>query len=486
MGLNRGSSTGKGGGMRVRSLSVIALAVAVGCTDDPMSILPSVRDGGVRDAAPVDMGTADSGTPDSGTPDSGEAPFELTVYDNGRPLSFLDVVINGPDGTFSHFDQTPLNGTLSADIVPDSMVSVLFRGRMPNGQENFTTFTYVGVQPGDELHLGARTMITPPNNDELSTAQVTFPAPPAEAVRMVVDLGCESAGTSTDSVMLTVPIRGTCLTSRDTMHAFALALRQDGRAVGYTSVTDINPTRSGTTAIVLPAWRFDTDTFTANLTNPRPSALWASVEADLIRDGLEYDGAQFGAGLNAAGVTIEVPLPKNFADGLKYQASVAYGVGMRADSVSLYGATDSRMVASSADVDITADTPPPIYGVAIDRADPERPTLRFRVDGDATTAADGMIFQLPFTDANGEHSWTVAAPPDHPAEFRFPELPERFAAYRPSAGAMIENSQVYLLGTSEIDDWDEFRQSYGPAVFLLTQQFGDVIFTVSIGGRLGF
>lgn len=455
------------------------LTCAVACSEDKTAPLPN---SGRPDATtPTDAG----GSPDAGAMDaSTSGQVAITVLDQGNPLPGIDVVFSDALGAFVDFDQTPPTGTLRKTIEPDTMVTILVRVPESATETQFLTFTYVGVQPGDELTIGDPSGNSNPTN--VTTATVSFGAAPTGTRQVVVDNGCSSTTTSTDTSAVMLPVNTSCIDANGLMHVLVTAIDNDNQTLAYSVMRSIRPTGTPTTSmrVDMPAFGAMTDAIDVAISNPRPLAYVTQVQSRLLAGTIEFRGPERVAFLNAGGANVMVDVPRGFSSGLVAQVNVGYGMpNAEPEAFTLLSRRFATSVPATYAVDVSTDTLPPVFDLSVDKTGGARPSIAFRMGGDPAIA-DGMLAQLGWQDGNDVHEWTVIAPPNATSPIVWPELPERFGDFRPSAQTMYQREQLILFEADFVRDWDHFRQDYGPNVFDAAPPQGDVTFALSIGGEI--
>lgn len=440
--------------------------------------------GAAADAGPA----ADGGTADAGTADAGIAggPAKITIYGDGRPQPFIDVLFQDREGTFVAYEQTTFDGTLVHDVQPDSMITVLARA----GQR-FFGFTFAGIQPGDDIVLGEREV---PDSTPVATASITFSQLPPRTVDLVVNLGCvtdivvlpPTSSTAPARAFTTIDVPPDCLTAAGTFHAFVLARDANTQVIAYATATDVAPAAAGPTVVGVAGWSADARQIDLTASNARPRAYYLNVKTAFIRDLVSFEAGEGGRLLMNGTATVPLFVPPAFAQGLGLEVTAAYGqAGRQPEAVSALTRRMPSTIPSAIAVDLTQDLLPPIYDVVIDQSSVSRPVVRWRVEGEPA-GADGHYLILRFDQSGEQHDWNVVLPPDYGGSFRFPEVPARFMDHLPTGQASFVDRRVMLIDASWLAGYDQLRQDVGPTLSGGGAPAGDVTYRISLGGVLMF
>jgi len=125
-----------------------------------------------------------------------------------------------------------------------------------------------------------------------------------------------------------------------------------------------------------------------------------------------------------------------------------YSAILRADS--------SRALTVS--VDLAATLLSRVYGVILNPATPDRPTITWSSAG-SLASSDGMLIAVAWTDADYvRHNWLVLAPPFTTSSFRLPQLPDDLAIWQPNVDATyVDIPWIEFVEADYIDGYGEFR-----------------------------
>jgi hypothetical protein len=454
--------------MRLRYV-VAALPLALGaCGGDD--------EGGSPDAEPA----IDAEVPDAAPPDAiPEGPVTVTVTSEGAPIMGIDIVFNNPDGTVNGVEQTGSTGQASRDLQIGGSASIVVE--TPGGMVGIT---FAAVEPGDNLEFEFEEAPPTDAGDFLAT----YPGVAATATSYEVSLGCTTVGGGTP-----VPVGGDitsdCLGSDNNIDAFAAAYDADGDLVGYDHLKDVAVVAGGTTNLVFDAWQTAGSPFTLTFTNTPAGVPGAGMETSWLVDGVAFSGLGGGGGPPTAGtMTVQSAYPAgNFVEQMRY--TVFYQMGAAATDgfgVIAAGQPDAPATATH---DLGALSLPGISAAAASATD-GRVALAF-TPASSLASADGGLVLLSWADVTPgtvTDQWFVLVPPDLPATWELPEMPEDVAGFIPAAGATFETPTVIFAEADYIDGYDDWRG--GAGFFLFGRSIYDGmpasggVFRATIGGEL--
>ncbi len=453
--------------MRLRYV-VAALPLALGaCGGDD--------EGGSPDAEPA----IDAEVPDAAPPDAiPEGPVTVTVSSEGAPIMGIDIVFNNPDGTVNGVEQTGSTGQASRDLqIGGSATIVVDTG------EGMVGITFAAVEPGDNLEFE----FDPPPPTDAGDFSATLPGAFAGATSYEVSLGCTTVGNSAPDA-LGGDIPSDCLGSDSTIDAFASAYDADGDLVAYDHVKDVAVASGGTTNLVFDAWQTAGSPFTLTFTNTPTGVPGAGMETSWLVDGVGFEGFGGGGGPPTAGtLTVQSAYPAGgFAEQMRY--TVFYQMGAEAtDGFGVIAAAHADAPATATH-DLGALSLPGISSASASASD-GRVEVAF-TPGSSLAAADGGLVLLGWADTTPgtvTDQWFVLVPPDLPATWELPEMPDDVSGFIPGAGATFETPTVIFAEGDYIDGYDEWRG--GAGFFLFGRSIYDGmpaggVFRATIGGEL--
>jgi hypothetical protein len=416
----------------VRALTIAIAVVTAGCGrlgfDDQMAAVD----------APV-------------LPDAGPGRVALQIMDNGSPVPSQPVIFQDSAGEVVDFFPTDALGRAEADLFPGSMVTFAVFGA-----DNIHVVTIAGVEPGDELVVGATEA---PWAEWLGSIEVVLPGDVPGTATYDVFFGCGPvAKLPTSDLKATRDITRWCAPNGSTA-VIAVAFDSDGGALAQSYAIDVVPTVGMLTTVTLPPWSTSWDDLSLNVDGAPPGIGSVGAKVDWTWQGVSYFGRGAGADTTGEPVALGFQRPAGFGDGLHYSPCAYFGTG---------GASGVRIADRSTslpgriiDVDLSPGLPE-IAEARITPATDGRPTVSMIPVG-AVNADLGAV-NLFWTDGDTNVVWRVYLPPDQ-TELRLPAVPEFLAVLRPTALATFELPQVLFYETDFIAGYRDFKNGLLDRVF---------------------
>lgn len=397
------------------------------------------------------------------------------VFDDGDPMANRWVVFHDASGAVTSAVRTGTDGKASSPVNPGASVTVA------HGTSIRSLVTVVAVEPNDALTVGEAE--DEGGADETRcTAVVSLPGRHPKAARYAVELGVGPAEISPDKPLeMSVVDR---FVKRGRFQVLAEAVDAAGVPVAFTHAWFGGCENDGGRPAVparLPAWRSDYRRLPVEVSGGGGEA--GTVEASMS---IELGGPRdrFARGRREAALseraTLDFAVPRPLGERTKLELAVAHA-GTR-DRFVLEETRASMPEAFS--FDLREQRLPRISGAVVEDASSARPTVRWRVAGDAARAkADVLVVQLSWP-ATGEHVWTLLLPPDGPQEVTLPALPEELASWRPDGRKAT--ASVALLDASFLDGFAEVKRKGLAALEDPPDDADRVLVRHSVTGDLAF
>lgn len=373
--------------------------------------------------------------------ESDEADTSITIRDaSGAPLEGITAIFHDANGSVARITTSDASGNVTASVPASAKVTLIMKDTEPY---ELVTF---GVQPNGSLVFqqpGA------PSPAPVGTVDVSYTAADPIPALYVVDVGCDSA-TSTNLALPTLNLDTSCLTIGNTFHVQATAYDAAGNLLAVNQqVENDAPTGGGNTTVTLGPWVTNFDTLDWSLTNIPAEATAVGVrDLSLFMDGIAFDmrfeneATPSGGGVYNRGGSI---LP-----GMQALAGSWYakydGIDGSATSETAMRRYTLDDVPTQIDIDLAIQAPPAPSRYAIE-GDPDRPVI-------VLETVDSLTGDTVVVEANDPHSnwinvYAVGSVlrSNTRLEVMLPELPEEFAAMRPTASAI---APIWLLDFSAL------------------------------------
>jgi len=390
--------------------------------------------------APAGEGAVDARPPRSGP----VGKVNVAIYDDGAPLAGRRVVFQDGAGMVVAEATSGDDGKASAEVPAGGMVTVAY------GNSVYQLITVTAVQPGDDIVVGE-------TEDEggaarvVSTARVKLPGAYPKAARYTVSLGVGATEVPRVGDPLPLPVARRFVVDEKRFRVLGEALDEKGMPAAYAfDWAHLSPTAARRDVDVrLPAWSRTFRELTLSLSTP-PDGL-GTVDGQVSVLANERDRFE----RPRQSVPVANPTPLHFLIPKALEGDVVYKL-----EFSYAGSPDKAMLARSDKalsdairIDLREALLPRISAATVDRAaDIARPTVRYRVEGDASQA-DAAIVRLAWHDVH-EHLWTFFAPPAT-AEVVLPELPASLKDWTPGRSPI--SAAAALVEASFYKDYDDIR-----------------------------
>ncbi len=392
-------------------------------------------DAGLDGGVPLDSETV----PDVGSPDATPAYVQITVLENGIPLS-LPWTVAFHDASGAITSTTTVNARGEArGMVPPGGMWTLFENRALE-TVSLLARTVTGVQPGEHYVIDVRPQ-RPWNL--ITNLEVQLPGSFPGAFDYAFDLGCGRQYVGNPTPSTSYEVRDACVGTSTAVAIVATAHDRAGTILAY-DVLDSVPLVFGSQA-VFAGWRTDLETSTITVSGAPPSASQVIIEHQRWIGSALYASQVDIVSFDPAGAASLVVAAPPRGDRRRIRVEV------QADSLSVSALRVDQGARDPADFVVGADLLPLITDVRVSTTtDAARPELRWSGGG---PQADGTLLHLRNT-ANLE--WVVLLPPADVA-FQVPALPDAYASFRsrPESSTRITVTQVE---SDDIADYVQLRR----------------------------
>ncbi len=406
----------------MRRIAMACLLVVLGCggSDDP----------------PID---------DPGPPEPGPATITLTNFN--QPGEGITVVFHNPDGSIIATEQTDANGTASAVVPPDAMMTVL-QPQPPAGVPipNYL-YTIVGVQPNDTFTTGFFDFTLPTVYQDIS---VTMPGLFEGATEYRVRWGCGSSSSADPNFNPVISTNSNCANNAGKITLFAEARDGSGNRLAH-SFLDYTPvvatTLGAPPAAVLPAWQTAVTNATLSRDDTPPGSTGALAEAWLSHKGQTFIYQSLGTS-----PTI-LAQPNGFFD-----LATLIGVADFGSDISIFQENTAAPFTTQT-VHLEERLAGRIPGMTITNTNPARPELEVFSTMDAANL-DVATFCFTYGDLGqpASNAWQFLAPPGT-TKLVVPELPAELASLTPNEDTFYQFQVATASGFSNVEGYDEIRKA---------------------------
>ncbi|WP_394840283.1 hypothetical protein LVJ94_25695 [Pendulispora rubella] len=359
----------------------------------------------------------------------------VAVFDDGAPLAGRHIVFQDGAGAVVAEATSGDDGKASADAPAGGMVTVAY------GNSVYQLITVTGVQPGDDIVIGE-------TEDEggaarvVSTARVKLPGAYPKAARYTVSLGVGATEVPRVADPLPLPVAKRFLVDEKKFRVLGEALDEKGAPAAYAfdwANLSTNAARRDVD-VRLPAWSRTFREFTLALSAPTEGLTAVEGQVSVLANERDRFERPRQSASMAGPTPLRFLIPKALEGDTVYRLEFSYGASP--DKAML--ARSDKALSDTTRIDLREALLPRISLATVEAgADVARPTVRYRVAGDASQA-DAAIVRLAWHDAR-EHLWTILAPPATP-EIQLPQLPASLKDWIPgrtplsAAAALVEAS----------------------------------------------
>ena len=383
----------------------------VGCSGDAATAASTTTTVGGAGGAGSGGATATGGSggqggeapaPDGGPVDAavdaaaGEA--IVRVYDDGDPKADVPVLFHGADGALALATKTGADGKAVGPASGSATVTVALEG----AHELVSIF---GVVPGDDLFVGSPVAL----HRKIGVAKIAASQQVAGAHDFVLDLGMKSAVVGALEPPVEIDLPASALLGGKPYAVVAFA--RDGSGVPTVTAWAEGPAldADGVSAVTLPAWTFDVESFFLRVSNVLPGASFAQARsAPVGPNGLAHFALNPWQVVAPAKLNIFLfAEPKGFGSLTEIVAGASFGdQGADANSSVVKRIKDRPY---ELDFDLAAHTLPQVEGATVKGAAGQGPTLDFANKG-AFAAADGVFVSSSWDAPVGSVRWLAIAP----------------------------------------------------------------------------
>lgn len=413
------------------SFGLASLYACASSSSDAGTGTPGVPDGGATRDARAPIGDANV-QPDSAAPDAAlNAGGSLTVWAHQGTLARADwpVIAHGADGEVLRQGKTDATGRATLDATGVSMVTLV--GDSDN-------FTFMDIRSADVLELSVP---LPESGTSLGTLKISLPALPAGTSYVGLISACGSLSDTTSRPDWSLIVNSACVGRSGKVSAFAL-LQDGGYAISHLGVAN---------AATPPVGNGEASTSVGSFAAPSffefsgPLGL-VNLYGGVVVDGLRIDMAGWQRGFTRGGRWPSLQGVTQYIDFAFSQRDPAHE-----NTSSIY--FTRRLSAGNAGLDMgSAPVPGPmVVEATADNADAQRPTLRWTVEGDASTR-QGTLVRTRFGTGR---TWAFSLPAAA-RELRVPALPSDQAAVAPTGG--VAGPYVILAESTRFANAAQFRQ----------------------------
>jgi hypothetical protein len=429
-------------------------AVLDAATTDVTGI-PDAPDAAPPDAAPPDAAspdaftgdaaTGDAATGDAGAPDAAGPMLIVRAHAHHLGVADIAVVVGRSDGSVSLVTTTDALGVARVALAPDAtLVTVVWH------DDAFHAFTFVGVEPGDDLGVDIARFVRAP--EPLGDVSAVVPdGAPDGTVSVTLSAGCaeEDAVAYPATRPLVVTTRADCH-AQTTFPVLVTARDGAGVVLGY-QVIPVTPPAS----VALAAWQVPP---TGGV------ALYDSTGAFL-------PDAQLGGSLVTAGGTrFALPVVQAVSDAARREITFSTFPELVAPGARRFNTATSRLAGHAARysrVDFSSSAtflsgmqlsvcPPSMLDLRfVAPGDPERPALAWSYEPDFTVPFSGAHLRVTWAG----HDWVVVVPPGARG-VQLPELPGPLAAWRPGATSVLGVQARIVNANFLFPGYATFRRFY--------------------------
>lgn len=426
-----------------------------------------MADGG--DAATPDAMPGDTGTMDA----MPTGPVTVRIIQNLMPQPNVPVFFHDPSGAVITSTVTDMNGEASAIVPSGGMVtstaitpfisgpsvrrhSVRAEGGGPGFGEGF--HTVVGVEPGDVYVWGVQFNEPPPPPPPVGDLLISLPGGFVNAQSYSVEFGCGLYYFLDEMTPEQVDVTDNCVGTSTVVDVLAQARDINNEVIAFAVARNV-PVGRGVT-VTMPAWDENLINADFAVTNAPNTALTGDVQFNLVRRGFQYEDTQRNGDFMAGGLRLPL-LVSDFGDAHDVMANLVLG----ASQTLLVGRFDVNQPLA---FDFVNDNLPHLTDATVDAiTDVERPTITW-------TLGQGSVEDFVLVGFNNDAVlWTVLAPPTA-TEVKMPELPDAFAAMRPTANTVHQPPLVIVISSSLLLDYAAYRVPHGGAGFFGLQNVVDL------------